>query len=160
MTEYRIEKITEELRLEVVSKMAKLEEATDINRTARGTKRMLKNIGRWALSFEPELARLETASKEFGIFPALKAVRSDYTALASSLLIEIEAFKADASKIANATSFSEKLTARKEAHKAYREARQTFETYADSDNADHQEVLRLHRAKQDAHKAYRQVANA
>ena len=49
------------------------------------------------------------------------------------------------------------LGRRAEAHKAYREAREAFETYADGENPDYAEVQRLHKAKQNAHKAYREV---
>ena len=53
-----------------------------------------------------------------------------------------------------------KLQERKSAHEVYRQARQTFEEYADSDNADYEKTLNLHTAKQDAYKAYQQVAKA
>ena len=45
---------------------------------------------------------------------------------------------------------------RREAFKAFSEARQAFETYADSENADYAEIKRLQGVKQDAFKVYRQ----
>ena len=45
---------------------------------------------------------------------------------------------------------------RREAFKAFSEARQAFEAYADSENADYAEIKRLQGVKQDAFKVYRQ----
>ena len=55
------------------------------------------------------------------------------------------------------TDFSQIIEIRKEKHAAYREARLAFEVYADSENPDHAEVMRLHTAKQAAYEVYNNV---